>query len=240
MRVKARVGKRELVVLSNNGSTHNFVDQKLTHLLGLAVMPITEFDVKVANEESLVYKERYEQVSITIQGFKISTTLYSLPLNGPDLVLGIQWLELLGPIECDWKKMTMKFLWEGVSYVIKSSSVNPVQEVAMQRLERDVQGGGELFAIMQKGEDHVGGSTVPIELQPLLQEFHQVLEEPRTLPPSREFHHQISLKEGTAPVNVRPYRYAHFQKNEIERQVKEMLATGLIRPSNSPFSSPSY
>ena len=37
---------------------------------------------------------------------------------------------------------------------------------------------------------------------------------------------------------MRPYRYAHFQKNEIKWQVKEMLATGLIRPSNSPFSSP--
>ena len=108
----------------------------------------------------------------------------------------------------------------------------------MQRFERNVQGGGELFAIMQKGEDHVGGSTVPTEIQPLLQEFHQVLEEPRTLPPSREFDHQIPLKEGTVPVNVRPYRYAHFQKNEIEQQVKEMLATGLICPSNSPFSSP--
>ena len=181
--------------------------------------------MKVANGESLVYKERYEQVSITIQGFKFSTTLCSLPLNGPDLVLGIQWLELLGPVECDWKKMMMKFLWEGVSFVIKSSSVNLIQEVAMQRLERDVQGGGELFAIMQKGEDHVGGSTVPTKIQPLLQEFHQVLDEPRTLPPSREFDQRIPLREGTAPVNVRPYRYAHFQKSEIERQVKEMLAT---------------
>ncbi|KAF3952555.1 hypothetical protein CMV_021899, partial [Castanea mollissima] len=189
MQVKAKIGKRELVVLIDNGSTHNF----MSHSLGLAVMPITEFNVKVANGESLVCKERYEQVSSTIQGFKFSTTLYSLPFNGPDSVLG--------PIECDWKKMTMKFLWEGVSYVIKSSSVNPIKEVAMQRLERDVQGGGELFAIMQKGEDHVGGSIVPAELQPLLHEFHQVLEEPRTLPPSREFDHQIPLKEGTTPVN---------------------------------------
>lgn len=58
------------------------------------------------------------------------------------------------------------------------------------------------------------------------------------LPPSREFDHFIPLKEGTGPINVRPYRYAHFQKNEIERQVAEMLATGLMRPSTSQFSLP--
>ncbi|KAF3974594.1 hypothetical protein CMV_002099 [Castanea mollissima] len=107
---------------------------KLTHPLGLAITPITEFNVKVANGERQVCKE--------------------------------------GPVECDWKKMMIKFLWEGVSYVIKSSSINPIQEVAMQRLEQDMQGGGELFAIMQNGEDHVGVSTVLAELQPLLQEFH--------------------------------------------------------------------
>ena len=40
------------------------------------------------------------------------------------------------------------------------------------------------------------------------------------------------------PVNVPPYRYAQLQKDEIERQVEEMLKSGLIRPSNSHFSSP--
>lgn len=37
---------------------------------------------------------------------------------------------------------------------------------------------------------------------------------------------------------LRPYRYPQLQKNEIEKQVAEMLSTGVIRPSNSPYSSP--
>lgn len=43
--------------------------------------------------------------------------------------------------------------------------------------------------------------------------------------------------EGAAPVQVRPYRYAPALKDEIEAQVKEMLQSGIIQKSSSPFSS---
>lgn len=38
-------------------------------------------------------------------------------------------------------------------------------------------------------------------------------------------------------MNVAPYRYAYFQKDEIERQVETMLQNGLIKHSTSLFSS---
>ncbi|KAA0045155.1 Transposon Tf2-9 polyprotein [Cucumis melo var. makuwa] len=53
----------------------------------------------------------------------------------------------------------------------------------------------------------------------------------------REIEHQIHLKLGTNPINVRPYRYGQ-RKEEMEKLVKEMLESGVIKPSTSPFSSP--
>lgn len=76
------------------------------------------------------------------------------------------------------------------------------------------------------------------ELQALLKRYAEVFKEPQGLPPKRSKEHAIVLLEGQGPVNVRPYRYPHHQKNEIEKQVKEMLNSGIIRPSQSAYSSP--
>lgn len=75
-------------------------------------------------------------------------------------------------------------------------------------------------------------------LIPLLQEFADIFEMPTKLPPERSRDHAIILKEGTQPISVGPYRYPQIQKDEIEKLVKEMLRTGVIQPSTSPFSSP--
>jgi hypothetical protein len=71
-----------------------------------------------------------------------------------------------------------------------------------------------------------------------LEDFANLFQEPTQLPPTREVDHHINLQEGTMPINVRPYRYAYFQKAEIEKQVHYMLKLGLIKSSTSPFSSP--
>lgn len=66
----------------------------------------------------------------------------------------------------------------------------------------------------------------------------EVFQEPKGIPPSKSHDHSIALKEGTSPINVRPYRYSSYQKSKIKKLIKELLAMGTIRPSQSPFSSP--
>ncbi|GJW54350.1 hypothetical protein Tco_0098435 [Tanacetum coccineum] len=81
-------------------------------------------------------------------------------------------------------------------------------------------------------------SQVNPALDTLLTEFVDIFSMPIGLPPSRDHEHAIVLKEGTEPINVRPYRYPQLQKDEIEKLVGEMIESGIIRPSTSPFSSP--
>ena len=107
------------------------------------------------------------------------------------------------------------------------------------------QGGGwwlELnrVEVTERVRQEVGheGQEVPVFLQEVMSKWAGVFEAPDGLPPKRGHEHAIVLKEGSNPVGVRPYRYPQFQKDEIERLIKEMLAAGIIRPSTSPFSSP--
>jgi hypothetical protein len=75
-------------------------------------------------------------------------------------------------------------------------------------------------------------------ITPILREFSNLFDKPCGLPLIRSHDHQIVLTIGSGPTNVRPYRYPHYQKNEIEKIVLGLLQSGVVHPSNSPYSSP--
>ena len=76
------------------------------------------------------------------------------------------------------------------------------------------------------------------QLQKLLESYSGIFEEPKSLPPKRVIDHKISLKPDSKPINLRPYRFSHFQKIEVEKITQELLQKGLIQPSTSCYSSP--
>lgn len=81
-------------------------------------------------------------------------------------------------------------------------------------------------------------TDIPAAVQELVEQHSDIFVEPKELTPQREYDHSIPLIPGVKLVNVKPYRYNPAQKDEIERQVKEMLLNGVIQPSVSPFASP--
>lgn len=77
------------------------------------------------------------------------------------------------------------------------------------------------------------------QLKLLTEEYIMIFEELKQLPPFCEHHnHKITLMEGSNPVNQRPYRYAVYQNNEIDKMDQELLNAGTVQPSSSPYASP--
>nr|GFD32095.1 hypothetical protein CTI12_AA005680 [Tanacetum cinerariifolium] len=74
--------------------------------------------------------------------------------------------------------------------------------------------------------ENIGMPNTPYVLNPLIEEFADVFEVPNCLPPKRGLDHKIPLKEGTQPINMRPYRHPSTQKDAIESMVKELLDSG--------------
>lgn len=69
--------------------------------------------------------------------------------------------------------------------------------------------------------------SIPPEIQAIISQYQSIFEPLPSLPPQREKNHTIPLLPGAQPFRLRPYRYNPFQKDEIERQIKELLQKGL-------------
>ncbi|KAL6193211.1 hypothetical protein ACLB2K_034295 [Fragaria x ananassa] len=174
-------------------------------------------------------------VTVKIQEYELTSDFLLLPVPGCDLLLGAQWLDTLGFIGWHFLEKVMMFVADGKHHVLYGIKQRPATEPSLN-----------LMAILaQEQIDYATlGPTVPPaeahcpQVQQLLTNFHMLFEAPTGLPPIRAIDHRIPLLPSASPVNVRPYRYPHLQKAEPEAQVNDMLSNGLIRPSQSPFSSP--
>ncbi|XP_071923237.1 uncharacterized protein [Coffea arabica] len=172
-----------------------------------------------------------------------------------EVVLGMQWLSTLGDVKWNFADLKMEFVQRGKRVVLRGSRQHPVQVVSKKQMQKllnkpeQIESGqlclvtaendhDEMIANCATMEPNVKVTPYKHQLDLLLLKYHEVFDEPMELPPARMHDHRIYLKEGTQHINVRPYRYPTFQKGEIERLVTEMLNNGIIRPSNSPFSSP--
>lgn len=64
---------------------------------------------------------------------------------------------------------------------------------------------------------------MPEKLHILFRQYQNVFSIPMSLPPTRHCDHRIPLKADAQPVKVKPYRYPHSQKIEIEKMLSDML-----------------
>ncbi|KAA0047644.1 Ty3/gypsy retrotransposon protein [Cucumis melo var. makuwa] len=247
MKIKGKIQEREVIILIDCGATHNFISEKLVESLQLPVKETGHYGVILGSGTAVQGKGICENVEIQLSNWKVKEEFLPLELGGVDVVLGMQWLHSLGITVVDWKNLTLTFSSEGKQISIKGDPSLTKSRISLKSMIKTWVEQDEGFLIecrvvqvhTENGQNSTAVATIRDEpLQNVLKQFEDIFDWPERLPPRRGIEHQIHLKEGTNPINVRPYRYGFQQKAEMERLVEEMLASGIIRPSNIPFSSP--
>lgn len=174
-----------------------------------------------------------------IQGVKIKEEYLLFDLGTIDVVLGYSWLATLGETRINWGVFLVDEQWVTIS----GDPALLKMQVSLNSMEKLVENEEvvfllELQALFETNPGDIKLKSPSKEVKKILREFGSVFQMPQGLPPKRNREQAITLQSGTYPINIRPYRYSHIQKDEIEKLVKEMLQAGIIRPSISPYSSP--
>ncbi|GJU41587.1 transposon ty3-G gag-pol polyprotein [Tanacetum coccineum] len=155
-----------------------------------------------------------------------NTDMMILTLGVCKMVLGIQWLATHGDIKCNFSQLRMELMYKN-----KRMTLRCTLKAAMHLMDGKHQ--SKNFKIGNKGD----AVLIP-ELDKVVQDFDDVFALTTELPPQKIHDHRIPLIPNAQPVNIMPYRHPPMQKDAIEVMVKELLDSGVIKPSNSPLASP--
>jgi hypothetical protein len=178
------------------------------------------------------------------EGHIFSDNMRVLEIGGYDAILGMDWLDSCSPMYCHWAQKVLRFAHNGEVVTLKgmvSPDQQELQEVSVEQLQCLLDT-NEVWAMAvldnTKANPEAEIVTMAPDMQTLLSEFAEIFETPTSLSPRCALDHAISLETDAKPVNSRPYRYSPLQKDEIERQIAEMIKDGVVTPSMSPFASP--
>ncbi|CAH9076384.1 unnamed protein product [Cuscuta epithymum] len=236
MRLRGIIKGCSVTVLIDSGASHNFVSSSLVSLLHLTPDKTGKFGVQLGDGHRQESEGVCRQLPISLPGCAIKTDCFVFPLAGVDLILGVAWLATLGEVRTNWNKLTMQFKVNGKQVELKGDPSMCKNAVSLRSLLKTTDKEFGAVVLIREASKMVGATADTLE--DILGTYAEIFSDLQGLPPQRSRDHRIELVPGAKPVSVRPYRYGHLQKDEIERLVDEMLQAGIIQPSTSPLSSP--
>jgi hypothetical protein len=89
LQVMRRLRSKEVIVLIDGGSTHNFIDQSIVNKYELLVVPNRKFQVTVSNKEKIDYIRLCPSLTIMIQGQIVTVSYFILPVTACPVVLRV-------------------------------------------------------------------------------------------------------------------------------------------------------
>jgi len=121
----------------------------------------------------------------------------------------------LGVIKWDFKHLRMNFTYQGHSLTLRGIKVHKPQLLSQEQLPKALNNASHLCMLQMLSENDsdykplrdASEQAIDPTFHQSLATYEDIFQEPSALPPLRgHFDHKIALKEGTSPINLRPYK----------------------------------
>ncbi|CAM8986951.1 unnamed protein product [Rhodiola kirilowii] len=235
-------GQRTLAML-DTGATHNFLSIEEAKRLGVKGTD-GKGSVKTVNSPAKPILGVMQGVETRVGTWAGRLDFTIVPMDDFKVVLGLEFHDQVRALTVSFK-YTMCILDGKKACVVPTtrSSVSDAKMLSAMQFKKGVRKNEESYlAILKEYDDEtvVGQAKVPQSVARVLKEFQDVMpgELPKKLPPRREVDHAIELESGARPPAMAPYRMAPPELAELQRQLKELLEAGFVRPSKAPFGAP--
>lgn len=251
MTFSSRANKQRAAVLIDSGATHCFIDNAYVKRHKLSIVP-QRGQVNCGGDVSVI-THGFTKIHLDMQEFHGVVKCYAvdLPLQEVDIILGETWLkphkaqlhyDKYGTVYFQQDGETRRLHHEGTAEPPQSQRVSiPVLNAKQMRRElKSKRANAFIVHVHAKEEGSLlgQGSEITGKAKEIVGQFPDVFGDmPPGLPPLRTI--GLTIDTGEHPPTSKPaYRLSPKEKEEVQRQVSELLGKGLIRPSQSPYGAP--
>ena len=124
LNLEGHIKKKKVIVLTDSGSTHNFIHCKVAKELNCFLNPAPECQV-IANGGTINFSGKCHNIKLTMGEYILTSPMLSIPMGGADVVLGVQWLQSLGTVAFNFQELFLKFSLEVKEVKLQGIAGNP-------------------------------------------------------------------------------------------------------------------
>lgn len=256
MTFKGLVNGAKCDYLIDSGASECFYDLNRAKLLGLKLIP-TLRTIQVADGHNVLCNFKC-QINVRIQQYTATVWVNLLDLGTENqVILGDDWLRhAKATLDYNMMQCIVHTPSRVHTLTVQTPPVKHTPKLLLTavQLKRHIDDGGE-FCTVNVVDDGISpvmqaNSSNPVpwmenmppcsdKMKAQILEFSDVFEPIKGMPPAREstMQHSIELEPNTKP-HFRPMRrYSPLELKAINDLVADLLAKGLIEPSNSPWGA---
>ena len=109
LKLRGYIKLHKVVVLVDNGNTHNFIRKRVMEETHYYVHPVSNFQIMIANGGMMPCGCRCENLRFQVGYYHLKNHMFSIDMGGCDVILREEWLCTMAPITMDFKELYLSF-----------------------------------------------------------------------------------------------------------------------------------